>query len=262
MSLYARVTLLSVGSLILLGQSACTMVPKNTLRYSQLRTLQMHNQNKALAMERERLAAEREALAQSLSTASARVDNLNRERSQLQEKYLSLLNRNKQANPMDAETSRRMQELAKKYPGFEFDPATGISKFEDDILFPSGSDQIRPDGQKALREFAGIINQGTAGDLNILVVGHTDDQRIARSSTRSRHPTNWHLSTDRAAAVVTALSKNGVKESRMAIGGHSKYQPVVANKDSTSRQKNRRVEIFVLSPSAVVAGWDPATSRN
>ena len=48
----------------------------------------------------------------------------------------------------------------------------------------------------------------------------------------------------------------------MGAAGYSMYQPVVPNKDAPSRQKNRRVEIFVLAPDAAVAGWDPATSLN
>ena len=35
------------------------------------------------------------------------------------------------------------------------------------------------------------------------------------------------------------------------------FQPVADNKDEASRRKNRRVEVFVLAPDAVVAGWDP-----
>ena len=223
----------------------------------------MHNQNKAIAAERNHLIAENQQLEQSLGTSQARLDNLNRERATLQQRYVGLLNRHSNLpNPMDKDTSRRMKELSEKYKGFEFDSSTGISKFGQDILFNSGSDQIKSGGAKVLRDFAQIMNQGSAKDLNILVVGHTDDKRIARRSTQTRHPTNWHLSTNRAASVVIALARNNLKESRMAIGGHSKYQPVVANKSETARQKNRRVEIFVLAPDAVVAGWDPATSRN
>ncbi|MCH7686609.1 MAG: OmpA family protein [Planctomycetes bacterium] len=263
MSILARISLFSIAGLVLFAQTACTLVPRQTLRYSQLRTMQMHNQNKAIASERNQLVAERQQLEQSLNTANARLDNLNQERATLQQRYVSLLNRhNNLPNPMDRETSRRMKELSEKYKGFEFDPSTGISKFGQDVLFNSGSDQIKPGGAKILRDFAQIMNQGSAKALNILVVGHTDDKRIAKRSTQSRHPTNWHLATNRAASVVMSLAKSNVKEGRMAIGGHGKYQPVVPNKSESARQKNRRVEIFVLAPEAIVAGWDPATSRN
>ena len=44
---------------------------------------------------------------------------------------------------------------------------------------------------------------------------------------------------------------------RMGVAGYSMFQPLVANKDDESRQRNRRVEIFVLAPDAAVAGWEP-----
>ena len=43
----------------------------------------------------------------------------------------------------------------------------------------------------------------------------------------------------------------------MGAAGYSMFQPVVPNSNDSARQKNRRVEIFVLAPDAVVAGWDP-----
>jgi chemotaxis protein MotB len=82
-----------------------------------------------------------------------------------------------------------------------------------------------------------------------------------KAGTKSHHPTNWHLSTNRADSVVLELSRCGVKESRMGAAGYSMYQPVVANKDDGSRRQNRRVEIYVLAPDAVVAGWDPNLIR-
>jgi chemotaxis protein MotB len=49
----------------------------------------------------------------------------------------------------------------------------------------------------------------------------------------------------------------------MGAAGYSKHQPVVPNKTPQLRSKNRRVEIYVLAPDAVVAGgWDPAVSLN
>ncbi|MEZ6046161.1 MAG: OmpA family protein [Planctomycetaceae bacterium] len=163
-------------------------------------------------------------------------------------------------NPLSDATSRRFQELAEKYKDFEFDPHTGVSKFHSDILFDSGSDRLKKDAMPLLSEFAAIMNDGDARNLNILVVGHTDDKNIVRSATKTHHPTNWHLSTNRANSVVLALSQGGVAETRMGAAGYSKYQPVMDNVDDGTRSKNRRVEIFVLAPDAIVAGWDPKHS--
>ena len=174
---------------------------------------------------------------------------------QLQHQNLALLNRLKNShNPLGSGPTRRLQDLAQKYPNFEFDPETGVSKFHSDILFDIGSDRVKPRGRALLREFAAIMNEADASKLNILVVGHTDDRRIAQSTTRRQHPTNWHLSTNRANSVVLSLTKHGINESRLGAAGYSRNQPVVKNDNDQNRQLNRRVEIYVLAPDAVVAG--------
>lgn len=250
---------------------------QHALRQSQLRAYQLHQQNTTIAQERDRanqmaqsalsekqqLEQQMASLQQTLDAANRRLDNLTAERSQLQQRYVSLLNNAKNGpSPLSNETTRRFEELAKKYPEFEFDPATGVSKFHSDILFASGSSEIKPTALPLLREFASIMNQGDARNLNILVVGHTDDKPISKPATRSKHPTNWHLSTNRANSVVTTLAGAGLKEGRMGAAGYSMFQPAVPNTDDKARQINRRVEIFVLAPDASVAGWENGTSRN
>ena len=55
-----------------------------------------------------------------------------------------------------------------------------------------------------------------------------------------------------------ALRKSGIGESRMGISGYGPYQPVEPNASDASRQKNRRVEIYVLAPDTPIANaWDP-----
>ena len=272
----ARLPLLGAIGLLASLQIGCASMPRmqHALRQSQLRAVQLHEHNQTLAAERDQanqlaqgLASEKQhlqsqmaSLQSSLEMANQRLANLNSERSQLQERYVSLLNQAKNSpSPLSSETTRRLEELKQKYPEFEFDPQTGVSKFHSDILFASGSADLKKSALPLLREFAAIMNQGDAQRLNILVVGHTDDRPIAKSTTRQQHPTNWHLSTNRANSVVTTLAGAGIKQARMGSAGYSMYQPIVANKDDKSRQMNRRVEIFVLAPDAVVAGWEAGT---
>src|SRR5262249_26300213 len=96
-------------------------------------------------------------------------------------------------NPLSDSTNRQFADLAKRYPGFEFDPQTGVSKFQNDILFESGSDELRADAEPLLSEFARILNNGDASELNILVAGHTDDRPVKKASRGARHPENWNL---------------------------------------------------------------------
>jgi chemotaxis protein MotB len=247
---------------LMLGLPGCCCCLCEQLRTSQMQACQLYQQNQMLASANSQSMMSSQQLQQALVTANQRLDNLTAERSQFQQKYLALLDRQrKQASPLSADATERFKRLQQKYPQFEFDPHTGISKFNNDILFASGSSELRDDGRKLLREFAAIMNDGDAQRLNVLVVGHTDDKPISKDATRSHHPTNWNLSTDRADAVVLELAHGGLKEMRLGAAGYSMFQPVADNKDEASRRKNRRVEVFVLAPDAVVAGWDPNSVR-
>lgn len=259
------------------GLSGCnSMAPQWQLRQSQHQTYQVYRHSQQLAghlgqsqqmaaqLATEKQLAEQRAsqLQQELTVANQRLSNLASERSKLHEQYKHLLaGLPAPNNPLSGNANRRFEELSRKYPDFEFDPVTGISKFNGDLLFAVGSDEVRPEGLKLLREFAGIMNDGDARQFNILVVGHTDDQPVVKSTTRARHATNWELSAHRATAVVKQLAGFGLSEPRMGVAGYNQYQPVVPNTSESSRQKNRRVEIFILAPDASVAGREGNTKR-
>lgn len=246
----------------------CYDTQRGYLQQAQLRTQQMYLQNRHLAAERDgigmsvgQLAAEKQRLEQqnqalkaNLDVANQRLGNLQSSNNQLEQQYKNMLTGSRD-NPLSQDQTKRLEELRKKYPEFEFDPLTGVSKFSTDLLFASGSDDVTPRSQQILAEFAKIMNSADAQHLKILVVGHTDDRPIGKAGTRAQHPTNWHLSTDRADAVVLALRKSGIAENRMGAAGYSMHQPVEANTNEANRQKNRRVEIFVLAPDASIAGW-------
>ncbi|MEE3219820.1 MAG: flagellar motor protein MotB, partial [Planctomycetota bacterium] len=63
------------------------------------------------------------------------------------------------------------------------------------------------------------------------------------------------LGAARALAVSDFLRVRGVDEQRMGIASYSKYQPIVENSLPGNRQKNRRVEIFIIAPDVPVVGW-------
>ena len=272
MSVAARVSLFCVLGFVTCGQTACNMVPRQHLQQAQNRTRQLYEQNKALAMDRENqiraaqnATAENQRLQQQMAdlqagrdTLQQRVDNLLSERNQMQSRFASV---NNQKNPLSDESNRQFAELAKKYPDFEFDPQTGVSKFHSDILFESGSAELRSSAEPLLRDFAKILDTGDAKQLGILVVGHTDDRRVAKPSTRAKHPDNWYLSAHRAINVRQMLNKFGISENRTGVAGYGPYQPLVANNDAKAREKNRRVEIFVLAPNAAQAGRENAAIR-
>ena len=226
-------------------------------------------ERQGLAAQQQALAAERDAavaqiaqgdhlaakLQAGLDIANRRLENLSGERGELQTRYIGLLRDvGGTDSPLGAAATRRFEELAAKYPDFDFDPVTGVSKFGPNVTFESGKADLNPNAVPLLREFADIMASPEAAGCNVLIVGHTDDERIAGAGTRAKHPTNWHLSTDRANEVAVTLAAAGLKESRMGVAGYSKFQPATDNRDELSKAQNRRVEIYVLAPEAKVAG--------
>lgn len=224
---------------------------------AQRRAWDIYNQNQLANQSAGTLAAERDQLRNQLGAAQQELANLKGERADLMKRYDSLVNMAKDGNsPLSKDATDQLSDLASRYPGFEFDPKTGVSKFNADILFNTASSDIRPEALPLLKEFAGVMNNGTSQELNILVVGHTDDVPVKKAATKQKHTDNWGLSTNRANEVVRTLVGDGVKSGRCGSAGYGPHQPLAANSDAASRQKNRRVEIFVLAPNAAVAGWE------
>jgi chemotaxis protein MotB len=118
--------------------------------------------------------------------------------------------------------------------------------FIDKILFDSGSVEINQKGQKILLVVADSIRAHK--DQNLLVEGHTDNTPLS-PALKERFPSNWELSTSRAAAVVRFLQKEGqLQPGRLSARGYSYYRPVASNKTKEGRHQNRRIEI-ILGPS-------------
>lgn len=185
-----------------------------------------------------------------IATAEERLNNLMTERNQLTDRYANALSD-------DTLLVGGSANSALEAAGFEYDPATGLHKFHSDILFDLGSDTLRSEAGPIIKEFSSNTISGAASGMRILVVGHTDDQNIVRPETAAKHPTNWHLSTDRADAVILQLQKQGVEAERIAAMGYSEFHPLESSVTDTARQRNRRVELFVVPNDPSLAKWDP-----
>ena len=115
--------------------------------------------------------------------------------------------------------------------------------FVDKILFDSGSTKIKDRGKEVLITLAESFGADT--DKTIVVEGHTDDVEIGYP-LRERFPSNWELSTARAASVVRFLQeKANISPERLTASGFSFYRPVVPN-DKDTRSQNRRIEIILV----------------
>ena len=110
-----------------------------------------------------------------------------------------------------------------------------------EILFPSGSAELAPEGADVLRKVAAAANKSMD---EVRVEGHTDSDPIAPVLAQY-YPTNWELSTARAAVAVRTLQATGmVPADRLAAVGYGDSHPVAPNDTVEGKAKNRRVEII------------------
>lgn len=108
------------------------------------------------------------------------------------------------------------------------------------LLFASGSTKVETEGKNALIELAKVLEKES--DLEIIVEGHTDTDRLASAN----HPkNNWELSVLRATSVVEImLGNSAMNPSQLMAAGRSEFLPVNPN----DKAKNRRIEV-IISPN-------------
>ncbi len=156
---------------------------------------------------------------------------------------------------LPAAVSQQLALWAQQYPNLSFDAETGVSKCDIDVLFDSGQAELRPEARQMLVELSQVLQRSEAKELKVMVVGHTDNQRVVGVSARDRYPNNFHLSTARALAVADVLRSQGLSDQRIGVAGFGAHAPVADNQSAVDRQKNRRVEIFVMPRDVPVVGW-------
>jgi chemotaxis protein MotB len=120
-----------------------------------------------------------------------------------------------------------------------------------DILFPSGSATLSPTAVGVIRKLSQTL---VALPNPLRVEGHTDSQPIDTTA----FPSNWELSSARAASVVHLIASNGVDPARLSVIGRGQFSPAQPNSTAAGRNANRRVLISILPPGTP----DPAAIPN
>lgn len=116
--------------------------------------------------------------------------------------------------------------------------------FESEVLFPSGAATLTPEGLSAMDQLATAIldlDRQIPKELDwaLQIDGHTD----ARPISSSQFPSNWELSTARAASVVKFFIARGVPANRLVAAGYGEFQPIEQGTSEDAYKKNRRIEL-------------------
>ncbi len=148
-----------------------------------------------------------------------------------------------------------------------------LVRVRDRVLFDTGSAALESGAEPVLRRIAELAREL---DTTVAVEGHTDDRPIR---TR-RFPSNWELSTARAASVVRwFIEEAGLPPGKLRAAGFADTRPVAPNDSDENRSRNRRVEFVfegagepadrgtpragggrLLGPEVLVGGF-PGTAR-
>ncbi|MFQ5642522.1 MAG: flagellar motor protein MotB [Thiogranum sp.] len=111
-------------------------------------------------------------------------------------------------------------------------------EISDSILFSRASAALTDEGIALLKELA----EALAGQpYTLSVEGHTDNVPIETA----RYPSNWELSSARAAVVTRRLIEQGIASDKVRAIGYGATRPLADNDSPEGRARNRRVS-FIL----------------
>lgn len=127
-----------------------------------------------------------------------------------------------------------------------------LLEIRDTALFASGTAQPAEQAGGILAKISEVL----AKDGNAVIVeGHTDSVPIQTA----QYPSNWELSSARAASVVRALQEQGISPNRLTASGLAETKPKELNDTAQGRSANRRVSLLVLNmPASDESSTQPA----
>jgi chemotaxis protein MotB len=125
--------------------------------------------------------------------------------------------------------------------------ATVEVEIRTDILFSSGEATLAPAAGDILRQICGSLKPFPNP---IRVEGHTDNRPISTAA----YPSNWELSSARAASVVHLFTESGIDPRRLAVIGLGEFRPAQSNDTAEGRNANRRVVLVILGSERAPEG--------
>lgn len=122
-------------------------------------------------------------------------------------------------------------------------PETDVLKdVFDNLTFETGKAIIKDNSLPYLDELVGVLKKQPMWQLKI--VGHTDNQ--------GSEQINLTLSKKRSQAVKDYLVKSGVVN-EITTDGFGESKPIAENTTPEGREKNRRVEFYIMKPDKTIS---------
>ncbi len=123
---------------------------------------------------------------------------------------------------------------------FRQTPRGATLTLQEDVLFRTDSDVLRPGAIEKLRPLAAYLRANPG--VRVAIDGFTD--------SRGTEAHNQDLSERRAASVRAAFDAMDVTRARFSVVGHGEAQPVATNATAAGMRLNRRVEVTLLGQRA------------
>jgi chemotaxis protein MotB len=149
--------------------------------------------------------------------------------------------------PENPELETLSEEITKSVQSLIDDDLINIKKsdfwleidIKSSILFASGTAVLSEDAEDVLAAIAALLKNYPN---DIQVEGFTDNVPI----NTKQFPSNWELSSSRAASVVHLFEEEGLDPGRLQAIGYGEHRPITDNNTEEGRNTNRRVNLVVL----------------
>lgn len=151
----------------------------------------------------------------------------------LQAENSSLLNNNQQ---LGVEKRQLIQ---------QYENGISVIRLPNRILFATGSAKLSQQGRETLAIVARTLKEFPKHLIS--VEGHTDHRPIG-GLLINRYPSNWELSSARAASAIRVLVDEEIPAEQFQVVGFADNRPLVEKSQIEQLSQNRRIEILLFPP--------------
>ncbi len=202
----------------------------------------------------EEMGVNLDALSAQLQQTGTEKDQLN---ASLKELQLAVEEYKKRADQLERVKARfellqqKLQKLVNQGLKVEIRRNRMVIRLPGDVLFESGQDKLKPEGNAVLKQVADVIRADEQLKQRYFqVAGHTDNKPLKGG----KFGDNWGLSAMRARQVLLYLvapvdakeGGGGLDQMKLHAAGYGDTDPVSENETDDGRKQNRRVELVIM----------------